>query len=395
MRRRARGGGGIFRPRSAARFGIRPLSCCAKESSSVAAFSGKPFGATVLRIGDVSRALSIAVQWSVDALGESVSLAASARRPRRSPGSFEERSGARVEMRTALMLLRSPSASSISATHSASSAAVRITKSSLSLPKVSSISSDRATRSPKETTVLRSLNPILSDIASAASARSSHEARSSPGRIPSAMLRIGSAGMGTLLSFANSLFCSAIAVRTAGRPPLTSCSAIDLCSSGTSARNAFRCLWPGLRRVKRGAAAAVSGRDSGRFRLLSVGRWTLASEAAPSPDRCSLARSSAGRGLRSPPSARAGRSGRRFSFAGLRSDLPRSPVSERSFDLGRCLRAYSTLVSCGADRGAGTISIIELRESSRFWGGNTASTKMPSISNVTSARTTSPTLAPS
>ena len=302
-------------------------------------------------------------------------------------------SGGCADTRRARTSRPSSSARVISSTHCSRSAATRRSSASRSVLASSRLSSSRVAVSAPATTERRSRRLISSALPAAASARSRQEAALSRGRSSSAIASSASPLTSGRLADRARSFWASMAWRTAGMPPLSTCSAMGRCSGDRPAMAASRCALAGLSRLGRGVLAPPSPAASRRgvrrpaSRRVSAVSSDLRS-AWPRRARPSLA-ARCWRGDRSRRERSA--AGRSPSRRGLRlgPSPSRPPRSERP------LRRTRDEVTPSCRLGDPMIS--RRSGSDRFFslGGSTDEMLMPSSSNSASARTTSPTLAPS
>ena len=263
--------------------------------------------------------------------------------------------GGREDRRNARTNRPASRLASMSEIHSRCSSSTRRVRPAVSSSRSARAVSSLAPPSAATTTERRSRRSSSSRSALAASARSIHSAERSLGRSRSAMATTWSRGISGRFSFLAASFCLRTSSRTAGIPPLSTCSATGRCSAGTSASAASRWVRRGRSRLGVGRWGTGSGRGpEDRSR-----RFPRPSPRPPSPLPS----------LRPPP--------RR-----LRSPLPPRPLGA------------SWVVTSGSSRPDPRIS--------RVWAslrgalsGSTEVISIPSTMNSASTRSTEPTAAPS
>ena len=264
--------------------------------------------------------------------------------------------------------------SSISASQAVCSASTRSARPTRSFSASSLVSSSRAAASAATTTERRSRRSISPMSAMAASALSRHSAVRRAGMSSSARASRGAGEISGLPSALLDSFCFSTAWRTAGMPPLSTCSATGFCSSGRPASTSLRWVRPARRRFGFGlGSGAGRGGRAGRSRRSPAGRSALSRRGARS-------RSPVGRPSRSPP----GRPSRPPSRRGRRS-LSRPPLPFGA----------SWVVTSSSSRFGGPMISRRSGSLRAPLGVSTAVMTIPSIMKSASARTTSPTLAPS
>ncbi len=343
--------------------------------------------------------------------------AASARRTAKSAGTRAAGSGGWAETRRASATLPSSRAVTMRASQPSRSAVTRVCSESRSVVTISRPSSSRLTVEADATTERTSRNGASLPALRAATARSFQPARFMRGSSSSAMVSRGSGETSWRPSARARAFCSSMALRTAGMPPRSSCSATGSSSGRNSASAALRCVETGWSRRGRSGRSERTGRDPAAARSRDPG---TARSRDPGTARSSRPGRSA-RPARPGPAVAPSRDGRpsrpgrarpapgALSVPGAplsplrrggapRPDAPRRGRSPRPSSSRRRLPGTRT-----TDTPPGPLSrpdpTISMRAAfstlAPSLGASTEVTTMPSRSNSASARSTSPTLAPS
>ncbi len=246
------------------------------------------------------------------------------------------------------------------------------------------------------TTDRRSRKSISLTSARAASARSRHSASRRRGIIPSASVSRAEPSIGLVPSALAFSFWASISARTAWIPPRESCSATMRCSAGSDSIQAERWARPGRRRLGFGRSGRSSRRGPRSLRSPPRGpRSERSPRLGRSPSRPpSRPPSRFGRSDPRPPS-RLGRSAPRSPSRPPRSRPPSRPRPLPRPSRSPPLRSFQVVVTPPSnDEGANSRRWASGRPL-RPLGGITASMYTPSRAKSASARTTSPTLAPS